>query len=78
MSKTIIIIDAHYFDVTTYLDQHPGGKGVLQKFHLKDATDAFNSVKGHSDEYALDLLTQFCLGRVDEVDLGTTEAMKPP
>ena len=42
--KTIVIIDDHYFDVTEYIDSHPGGKRILKKFHLKDATDEFNSI----------------------------------
>ena len=51
MEKTIIIIDDHYFDVTNYLDDHPGGKCILKKYHLKDATSIFNSIKGHGDGY---------------------------
>ena len=32
--NTIVIIDDHYFDVTEYIDSHPGGKIILKKFHL--------------------------------------------
>ena len=69
MAKTIIIIDEHYFDVTEYLHQHPGGSRILKKFHLKDATTAFNSVKGHSDEHALNLLDKYCIGHINELDV---------
>ena len=51
--KIIIIIDDHYFDVTEYAKTHPGGIRILKKFHLKDSTDEFNKIKGHSDGYAL-------------------------
>ena len=67
--KIIIIIDDHYFDVTEYAKTHPGGIRILKKFHLKDATDEFNKIKGHSDGYALGLLDKFCIGPVDEVNI---------
>lgn len=69
MEKTIIIIDDHYFDVTDYLKDHPGGQKILKKFHLKDATDAFNQIKGHGDEYAISLLDKYCIGKVSDVSL---------
>ena len=68
MNKTIIIIDNYYFDVTEYMHLHPGGSSILSKYHLKDATNVFNSVKGHNDEYALDLLDKYCIGHIDQVD----------
>ena len=65
-TKCIIIIDDHYFDVTNYLDKHPGGRYLLTKYHMKDPTDVFNSIKGHGDGYALSLLDSFCIGKVGE------------
>ena len=43
-----------------------GGKKILQKYNHKDATKALNEVKGHGDGYALSLLDEFCIGKVDE------------
>ena len=62
--KTIIYIDNYQFDVTDYLSDHPGGKKILQKYHLKDATIVFNEVNGHQDGYVLGLLDEFCIGPV--------------
>ncbi len=56
--KIYIKIDNTWFDVTNY-NNHPGGKQILKKFHLKDSTEAFNLTKGHSDSYVYDLLNQF-------------------
>ncbi len=67
--KTIVIIDDHYFDVTEYIDSHPGGKKILKKFHLKDATYEFNSIKGHGDEYAISLLDKYCIGHINDVNI---------
>lgn len=64
--KCIIIIDSHYFDVTEYSYKHPGGFSILKKYHMKDATDVFNSIKGHGDSYAIDLLESMCIGKVND------------
>lgn len=63
----VIIVDDHYFDVTEYADSHPGGRKLLENFHMKDATDAFNEVAGHSDGFAVALLDRLCIGRVGAV-----------
>ncbi len=65
----IIIIDDYYFDVTEYASKHPGGSKILQKFHLKDSTEQFNNIRGHSDSYVEDLLNQYCIGSVKDTDI---------
>ena len=72
-NRTIIIIDNYYFDVTEYMHLHPGGSRILSKYHLKDATKEFNSVKGHNDEFTLNLLDKFCIGHKDDVDINRYE-----
>ena len=47
--KIIIKIDDYLFDVTEYANNHPGGYNILKKLNNKDATEEFNSIKGHSD-----------------------------
>ena len=49
-SKLYVKIDSAWFDLTHYTD-HPGGTAILRKYHCKDATAEFNSVKGHSDTF---------------------------
>lgn len=66
-NKVIIIIDNYKFDVTNYLYKHPGGKKILQKFNNKDATQAFNEIKGHCDGYVLSLLDEFCIGKCSDL-----------
>tara|TARA_Y100000992_G_scaffold302706_1_gene278632 strand:+ start:9923 stop:10063 length:141 start_codon:yes stop_codon:yes gene_type:complete len=41
----ITIIDDYYFNVTEYAKHHPGGKRILKKYNMKDATFEFNSIK---------------------------------
>ena len=69
MEKIVIIIDDHYFDVTEYAQKHPGGSNIIKKFHLKDATTAFNEIKGHADSYVESLLEDFCIGSVNKVNI---------
>lgn len=65
--KIIIKIDDYLFDVTKYANNHPGGYSILKKLNNKDATEEFNSIKGHSDSYVYELLDNFCIGK----DTGT-------
>jgi len=48
--KIYIRIDNYWFDLSNYKD-HPGGIGILKKYHLRDATIDFNLIRGHSDEF---------------------------
>tara|TARA_Y100000389_G_C17422824_1_gene497749 strand:- start:1264 stop:1500 length:237 start_codon:yes stop_codon:yes gene_type:complete len=62
-SKTIIIIDDNFFDVSKYKKFHPGGSKILEKYHNKDATEAFNNIRGHCDSYVLYILDQLHIGK---------------
>lgn len=42
-------IDGKAYDVTSYVDKHPGGPTIL-KGCGKDATDMFNQVEKHGDK----------------------------
>ncbi|XP_076255649.1 cytochrome b5 isoform X2 [Rhynchophorus ferrugineus] len=46
---TWIVINNDVYDVTPFLDQHPGGEEVLLEQAGKDATEAFEDV-GHSSD----------------------------
>jgi len=59
--QIIIIIDGYKFDVTEYIKDHPGGLSIITQFKNKDATEAFNAVKGHNDGYVLNLLDELCI-----------------
>jgi cytochrome b involved in lipid metabolism len=65
-NRIVIMIDDYRFDVTEYAESHPGGRKILEQYNNKDATKAFNEVRGHSDGYVLGLLDEFCIGKVDK------------
>ncbi|KAJ4710725.1 cytochrome b5 [Melia azedarach] len=58
-----IVIDNKVYDVSSYLDEHPGGDDVVLAATGKDATDEFEDA-GHSND-ARELLKSFCIGELD-------------
>ena len=44
-----ILIDGYWFNVTEYAKEHPGGSEILRKYHMRDATKAFDDIPGHID-----------------------------
>lgn len=43
-----LLIEDKVFDVTPYLDEHPGGSDVLVKYAGRDSTDAFKNDVNHT------------------------------
>ncbi|KAJ8652929.1 hypothetical protein O0I10_011391 [Lichtheimia ornata] len=58
-----MVIDAKVYDITPFVDEHPGGEEVLIDEGAKDATGPFEDV-GHSPD-ARDLLEKYYIGDVD-------------
>uniref|UniRef100_A0A5B7AX38 Cytochrome b5 heme-binding domain-containing protein n=1 Tax=Davidia involucrata TaxID=16924 RepID=A0A5B7AX38_DAVIN len=58
-----IVIDGKVYDVSSYLDEHPGGDDVVLAATGIDATDEFEDA-GHSKS-ARELLESFCIGELD-------------
>ncbi|KAL4081457.1 cytochrome b5-like heme/steroid binding domain-containing protein [Scleroderma yunnanense] len=59
-----ILLHEKVYDVTKFIDEHPGGDEVILSEAGKDATDAFEDV-GHSDE-ARDLLPGMLIGEFEK------------
>lgn len=59
-----IAIHDKVYDITKFLEEHPGGEEVLLEQGGKDGTDQFEDV-GHSTD-ARDLLTQYEIGQFPE------------
>ncbi|KAL2349134.1 hypothetical protein Fmac_003134 [Flemingia macrophylla] len=58
-----ILVDGKVYDVTQYLDDHPGGDDVILATTGKDATEEFEDA-GHSKS-ARELMQQYCIGEID-------------
>ncbi|KAG5510600.1 hypothetical protein JKF63_06898 [Porcisia hertigi] len=60
------IKDNKVYDITQFVDQHPGGVDTLLSVAGKDGTSEFNAV-GHSDS-ALEDLRQYYIGEIHPDD----------
>ncbi|EEB12650.1 Cytochrome b5, putative [Pediculus humanus corporis] len=70
--STQIIIHNIVYDVTEFLNEHPGGEEVLLDHAGKDATEAFEDV-GHSRD-ARDMMSKYKIGELNEEEkVKTTE-----
>jgi len=65
-SNPWLIIHDQVYDVSKFLDEHPGGEEVLLEQAGKDATENFEDV-GHSSD-ARDLMKQYLIGELAEED----------
>ncbi|PHU09765.1 Cytochrome b5 [Capsicum chinense] len=64
------------YDVTSFLDDHPGGDEVLLTATGKDATDDFEDV-GHSDD-ARELMNKYFIGEIVSSTLPVEPKYTPP
>eukprot|EP01087_Luapelamoeba_hula_P002918 TRINITY_DN1274_c0_g1_i1.p2 TRINITY_DN1274_c0_g1~~TRINITY_DN1274_c0_g1_i1.p2 ORF type:complete len:108 (+),score=22.37 TRINITY_DN1274_c0_g1_i1:130-453(+) len=67
-----IIIKGQIFDVTKFLEEHPGGDSVLMEYAGQDATSAFEDV-GHSGD-AQQMLANYRIGKL----VGAQVPTNPP
>ncbi|XP_073013631.1 cytochrome b5-like [Typha latifolia] len=71
-----LIINGKVFDVTKFLEDHPGGDDVLLSSTGKDATDDFEDV-GHSNT-ARAMMDEYCVGEIDTSTIPTKVKYVPP
>ncbi|EOA12606.1 hypothetical protein CARUB_v10027337mg [Capsella rubella] len=71
-----IVIDGKVYDVTKFLDDHPGGDEVILTSTGKDATDDFEDV-GHSST-AKAMLDEYYVGNIDTSTVPVKAKFVPP
>ncbi|CAM8942057.1 unnamed protein product [Rhodiola kirilowii] len=71
-----LIIHGKVYDVTRFLEDHPGGDEVLISATGKDATDDFEDV-GHSSS-AKASMEELYVGEIDTATIPSTTAYTPP
>ncbi|XP_054271703.1 cytochrome b5-like isoform X1 [Macrosteles quadrilineatus] len=73
-NSTVIVIHNVVYDVTDFLNEHPGGEEVLLEQLGKDATEAFEDV-GHSTD-ARDMMKKYKIGELAESERSKKEEKK--
>ncbi|XP_030532266.1 cytochrome b5 [Rhodamnia argentea] len=71
-----LIISGKVYDVTPFMDDHPGGDEVLLSATGKDATNDFEDV-GHSDE-AREMMDKYYIGEIDASSIPSKRTYIPP
>ncbi|KAJ0989463.1 hypothetical protein J5N97_007819 [Dioscorea zingiberensis] len=71
-----LIIDGKVYDVTKFLEDHPGGDEVLLSATGKDATDDFEDV-GHSST-ARAMMDEYYVGKIDSSTIPGKVKYTPP
>ncbi|KAF6145640.1 hypothetical protein GIB67_018746 [Kingdonia uniflora] len=71
-----LIIGGKVYDVTKFLEDHPGGDEVLLSATGKDATDDFEDV-GHSSS-ARAMMDEYYVGEIDSSTIPTKQKYTPP
>lgn len=73
----LVIIHGRLYDITKWVDEHPGGEEVLLDVGGQDATEAFEDV-GHSEE-ARKVLDGLCIGNLkNEPQKPSLPTLSPP
>ncbi|GAB4826132.1 Cytochrome b5 isoform E [Ancistrocladus abbreviatus] len=71
-----LIISGKVYDVTPFMDDHPGGDEVLLSAIGKDATNDFEDV-GHSD-HAREMMDKYYIGKIDPSTVPQRRVYVPP
>ncbi|XP_065006601.1 cytochrome b5-like [Musa acuminata AAA Group] len=71
-----LIINGKVFDVTKFLEDHPGGEEVLLASIGKDASDDFEDI-GHSTT-ARAMMVEYCVGEIDVATIPKRVKYTPP
>ncbi|KAE8678252.1 Cytochrome b5 [Hibiscus syriacus] len=71
-----LIISGKVYDVTPFMDEHPGGGEVLLSATGKDGTNDFEDI-GHSDE-AREMMEKYYIGVTDSKTVPTKRTYIPP
>ncbi|KAJ8512519.1 hypothetical protein OPV22_002953 [Ensete ventricosum] len=66
-----LIISGKVYDVTPFMDEHPGGDDVLLTVSGKDATNDFEDI-GHSNA-AQEMMDKYYIGKIDTSTIPTKD-----
>ena len=59
-----IAVDGNVYDVTDFINHHPGGRKPFEKYAGTNATARFKSIKKHTNPQVQTILKTLCIGKV--------------
>ncbi|KAK1960893.1 hypothetical protein LY78DRAFT_589914, partial [Colletotrichum sublineola] len=72
-----VVVHGQVWDVTNFLDKHPGGVKLIIQCANRDATEDYNSI--HNPNLTTEILSlDYCLGPVDPFTLAKTRSPTKP
>ncbi|XP_019414922.1 PREDICTED: cytochrome b5-like [Lupinus angustifolius] len=71
-----VIISGKVYDLTSFIEDHPGGAEVLLAATGKDGTSDYEAA-GHSD-YAIEMMKKYYIGKIDTTNVPQTRIYTPP
>ncbi|KAE9604043.1 putative cytochrome b5-like heme/steroid binding domain-containing protein [Lupinus albus] len=71
-----VIISGKVYDLTSFIEEHPGGAEVLLAATGKDGTSDYDAA-GHSD-YAIEMMEKYYIGKIDTTNVPLTRIYTPP
>jgi len=67
--KSIIILDNLVYDLTDFVDIHPGGSMVIQESVGQDSEKVFYSIEAHNTDWVRNYLKKYYIGHVESIPL---------
>ncbi|CAL0305406.1 unnamed protein product [Lupinus luteus] len=71
-----VIISGKVYDLTSFIEDHPGGAEVILAATGKDGTSDYDAA-GHSD-YAIEMMEKYFIGKIDTTNVPQTRKYTPP
>ncbi|OIV98038.1 hypothetical protein TanjilG_12269 [Lupinus angustifolius] len=75
-TRVLQCYDVNVYDLTSFIEDHPGGAEVLLAATGKDGTSDYEAA-GHSD-YAIEMMKKYYIGKIDTTNVPQTRIYTPP
>lgn len=60
-SKIIVTINNKKYDFTDFINLHPGGANIILKYKNKDASEKFNKIYVHKQQWIQEALKKYLI-----------------
>ncbi|KAI8901905.1 hypothetical protein BC833DRAFT_521659 [Globomyces pollinis-pini] len=76
-SSVWVVVAGKVYDVTEFMEDHPGGGEIILQFGGQDITKVLQDVNEHlHSDLAYEMLTDYCIGLLETSSIKTTEKVE--